>query len=114
MDREGLIARLKENPNYKSEVEKSIQGLKTAIKHALPFGWDLFKVQAWEKEKDALEKTLAQIEKLKSDIEQEIAEAKGSEEYHKMYGFSLYIAGMAREEWNRLERLLEETGLATA
>jgi phage terminase small subunit len=114
MDREELIARLKENPNYKSEVEKEVRRLKSAEEYyrkdpALQY-FGILSVQEWRR----LESLLAQIESLKSDIEQEIAKAKGSEEYHKMYGFSLYIAGMAREEWKRLERLLEETGLATA
>ena len=114
MDREELIARLKENPNYKAELEKEVRYFKGGEEYyrkdpALYYFAGLAG-QEWRR----LEGLLSQIEHLKSVIEQEIAEAKASEEYHKMYGFSLYIADMAREEWKRLERLLEETGLATA
>ena len=114
MDREELIARLKENPNYKAELEKEVRYFKGGEEYyrkdpALYYFAGLAG-QEWRR----LEGLLSQIEQLKSVIEQEIAEAKSSEEYHKMYGFSHYIAEMAREEWKRLERLLEETGLATA
>jgi|TARA_Y100000287_G_scaffold179435_1_gene173173 phage terminase small subunit len=113
MDRKELIARLKENPNYKAELEKEVRYFKGGEEYyrkdpALHYFAGLA-VQEWRR----LEGLLSQIEHLKSVIEQEIAKAKAFEEYHKMYGFCLDVADMAREEWQRLERLLEETGLAT-